>query len=1152
MVFSRTDNYTPLGATKLYGCWTQNVEKFDASSFYNWEQDNLPVHDLEERTHFLWEKAGYAPSTVNGLTFVVSSGATNQQIGCNSNVFQSVSAAVRALPEVIRFPVVIEIASFGNLGSLNLNGLQFTENGSLEIINRNAMKCNAGSSLNALEVAYYYTAKATADNSNIYSSYSYPSLIQSYDICATFSETSAVSISAQIFSAAPYDDARRTTGTHGFLMIPGYSDTYPAQQIMPYDRLYGMINSTTFYTTSIFQYTQTWRDYGQYNSTEVTPFDASCVDYISNTEVIVPQRSIDVLIGAIYNNYFESIQIKNCNGPIYIRNLFVHGELTRSYGFDIENCTLTLDNCAAARCVKAGFNIANSNITFVRGLYAYRNYGVGTLGNGTTRLTGNYRDFVRNEVYERLDSAAGLKSLNSNLLFSSNSDWENQVYATTFGSNPRNVSAGAFAIAFDRNYNGLHLINSNLYGLKPRVESNLFAVRDTGYLCAGNNVNAGILLENSNIFWDGRILASNNTKGIESKHSSLFVDNLAVRGNQRVGLVANNSEIYYNKNSYPNSILLEETAGVNYFSMWFEDNGQHIILDTSKFDVKDISGLASRAGTFRTSDNFWLNTKSTSISGVGQSPGIELFNSYAKLVGLFADRAVSKYLIDDPEKGSIISAKQNSRVVSQASKLIPSIIFGNTVPASLSRRKYNVALYAGDNSIVELNGPHYIESFGVNLMAENNSTIKIGPHLDKHGNLDISGWNLSDTGNHTTVELRSQRSCIVVDKNSLLEVKDLGDFRECWSQGALGATIISSSGVDYDTRQTSGYTYRGSLQFYPNPVEDNYPDTPGPLLAGLGAAFYHTDGGDTGDRNYFRTDAIFDPATAYQVSAASLGGWCVRILGNSIAKITNVNFPAGWWNTSGAIYDVSGELPGNPLCSRLFMWNIADNSQLNASYLSVSGLFPQDAGYYGPSSVWSSGTGGISYGAPAGTPDTSSLSVLDWFGGIALSALPKPNGTSPKLDFGFSPPENKGPFRLYVHTDPATTNLSLSADSNEYGYVNQLYAQGYNPAGNIYAPSSVSGVYASLVKWNGTSYVTSGFYYCSGFTPEAGHRIILDESAANTFANAKNGASAKSGRPRICTILLPYQTSVLGNSSTTKKWGKGLQSIQVFDLEKDN
>ena len=51
MAFSKTDIYTSSGSTPLYNAWTPYVSKFDTSTFYNWEQDNLPLYDLEERTY---------------------------------------------------------------------------------------------------------------------------------------------------------------------------------------------------------------------------------------------------------------------------------------------------------------------------------------------------------------------------------------------------------------------------------------------------------------------------------------------------------------------------------------------------------------------------------------------------------------------------------------------------------------------------------------------------------------------------------------------------------------------------------------------------------------------------------------------------------------------------------------------------------------------------------------------------------------------------------------------------------------------------------------------------------------------------------------------------------------------------------------------
>ena len=130
-----SDVYVSGGSNDLLVCWTDKVTKYDASSFYNWEQDNLPLHDLDERTHLLWEKLGHPTSALTGMSFIVSADATDS---CNPLYFTTLSACVNALPEVINCPILIEVASFGNLGGLNLSNKAFGPNGSLEIINRNS------------------------------------------------------------------------------------------------------------------------------------------------------------------------------------------------------------------------------------------------------------------------------------------------------------------------------------------------------------------------------------------------------------------------------------------------------------------------------------------------------------------------------------------------------------------------------------------------------------------------------------------------------------------------------------------------------------------------------------------------------------------------------------------------------------------------------------------------------------------------------------------------------------------------------------------------------------------------------------------------------------------------------------------------------
>jgi hypothetical protein len=262
------------------------------------------------------------------------------------------------------------------------------------------------------------------------------------------------------------------------------------------------------------------------------------------------------------------------------------------------------------------------------------------------------------------------------------------------------------------------------------------------------------------------------------------------------------------------------------------------------------------------------------------------------------------------------------------------------------------------------------------------------------------------------------------------------------------------------------------------------------------------------------------------------------------------------------------------------IWNIADTSRLNASYLSVSGLHPADTIYHGPSAFWVSSDGGAGYriasGAPVGTPDTGVLSVLDFFGaGSAVWTIPTgfsfnspfnryayitgSESTGEKINIGGAGINynmntkfqlggnqtfnNKGIFRIYW--SPKSSAKLLASDL--YGYTNgapsngtnfsgvvgpayQIFAQGYNCSAQLSAiippgRTEVSSLYPDLLKLvdaNGDGVAetlwTSGFYYCSEMLENNPTQCILDESASRAFANSQNASLGFSGRPKKVTI----------------------------------
>ena len=175
---------------------------------------------------------------------------------------------------------------------------------------------------------------------------------------------------------------------------------------------------------------------------------------------------------------------------------------------------------------------------------------------------------------------------------------------------------------------------------------------------------------------------------------------------------------------------------------------------------------------------------------------------------------------------------------------------------------------------------------------------------------------------------------------------------------------------------------------------------------------------------------------------ATQGGTCVRTSQDSVVNAINVHFPFGTNNTplDGTYYTTSGSD-----CDKLMIWNIADTSRLNASYLSVSGMWPSNSQYHGPSAIYCSSYNGTAagvagnipaYGAPTLTPDTGSLSVLDTFGAGSSVWLP-PSGTSVHV-----------PFNPFFPVSGATGKMFGSGFNDET--VSALVGAGINVSGTTY------------------------------------------------------------------------------------------------------
>jgi len=1162
-----SDVYVSGGSNNLLACWTDKVTKYDASSFYNWEQDNLPLHDLDERTHLLWEKLGHPTSALTGMSFIVSADATSS---CNPLYFTTLSSCIAALPEVINCPILIEVASFGNLGGLNLSNKAFGPNGALEIINRNSA------------FAFPKSLSATLDQ---YSRYTIDDDRTAYvdpTYASAFNPGGVMSIAAAANAASPCP-AHDHFDAHLFTKNESGNTIYISSGASVSDRISDprFVNPYVFVkrtdarknnrltaalSSTIDPWNTTATNYSGAANLRFTPFDKNNIDttydvstfnFLNDSEEVWghPFGTDTVEHAAMSFSYFNKldyIKVDNCRGPVYIRNFNVDGEYSVDKGIEVTNSKVSLERTSISRCNKAGLYISNSEVDVLRGIICYRNY------ENTEGSRVGIPFESKRLAYKTLESyGAGIYSNNSTLNFKDTYDRDIEKSIQASGSahyedynTARKILSGIYGdpsthktiptpsrealTCFSRNDIGIHAVNSLITGGRTELVGSSTggnsSWNDATDICSELNTEAGVLLENSVLDYSGRISVDGNYFGLDSKNSKISVDTLNTRFNQSTGLKLNDSSMAYNKNLYA-SFHLGQAAniGPEIYSegqLGFFTNGQDITCDNSTIRPVYTSSMPSIYGMFYASGAFGREDNSDKLL-----PSVHL-------KGESDVDFIHSHMVRDPGAGNtssaqyglLVHAEDQSTFTTRGSSQYANIFLGPTT----RNDSVNVAgLYAENGSNIKIQGPTTIGRFGVDVLAEDNSNIEITPHQTNNGSLLVSAFDLSSGDNHTMVELHSTRACLVANRNSNILMENLGDYQNFWENGAYGSAITAS--YDYANSDYTTYTSGGYIQFYPNANVDDADVVANPTNVQVAAYAFETDGPSVAPRYLIHT-------IGNDVSDTSTGGMCVRAVENSLVQANNVHFPATWPNPSSVVYDLQGDdpLPG-PNCSRLFIWNIADNSLLKASYLSVSGLHPRDSGYYGPSGVW----GNTVSGAPSSTPDTSSLSILDYYGQNTVS------------EFGKATAENFGAFRLYFSTDPAANFLAASGTNKLDGFARQVFAQGYNFSGNLIASSSddfeASSQYISVLKRDENGDIhPSGFYYASAMVASPNTvKAVLDDSALNTFANAKHNTVGKSGLAKVVEGY--YATSAFGGDSYNEyTYGTGLASINNFDLKKDN
>ena len=1154
-----SDVYVSGGSNNLLVCWTDKVTKYDASSFYNWEQDNLPLHDLDERTHLLWEKLGHPTSALTGMSFIVSGDATDS---CNPLFFTTLSSCINALPEVINCPILIEVASFGNLGGLNLSNKAFGPNGALEIINRNS--------------AFAYP-RSVSSTKNEYNDISYDTDYGAYGLASSVNAAGYILVCKDENNAAigPYpaaDHVYATTLTKdsfgnpfnvasGTLVSQKYREDTRfknpyvfARRIdgRKFNRLTASLSSTgdpwTLAGDYVSSLTFNFEPFDKDRTTEKDTYDVSTYNFISDSEEAWGNTAAgppnDPDYGAMSFSYFNSleyIKVNECNGPVYIRNFNVDGQHSVDRGIEINNSKVNLERCSVSRCNKAGLHAENSEVNILRGIVAFRNYEL----IGSTRTGTPFAE--KRLAYKTQDSyGAGIYANNSTINFKSTYDRDIEksiqasgslhyigYYGCTFtaGQTAGIVPAPSLEAltCLSRNDIGIHAVNSKITGGRTELGGISTRIWNDGMqLFSELNTEAGIKLENSVLDYSGRLLLDGNYFGLDSANSKVSVDTLAARYNQSTGINLTNSEFIYNKDLYGGYLhaYLDSVETYKESQVACITNGQDIASDNSIIRPLYTSSMPSIYKMIYASGCFGKDENSDKLL-----PSIHLKgNTDADLISTHLERLTTG-VTSTAQYGLLARVEDNSTLTMRGTENYANIVIGPNTRAT----NINVAgLYASNGSTIKLQGPTSLVNLGVDVLAEDNSNIEITPHQSSNGALLVSSFDLSRGDNHTMVELHSTRACLVANRNSNILMENVGNYVGHWAAGAYGSSITLPQ--DYSETALGTYASGGFIQFYPNANVD----------AAAAVANEKINIPVDGLRYQFAPDSApipfsFARNTVTDASAITTGGMCVRAVENSLVQANNVHFPATWDIASSVIYDLDGTAPlDGPRCSRTFIWNIADGSLLKASYISISGFHPRDSGYVGPSGVWSTGD------VPSGTPDTGTVPVLDYYG----HSTANPYGKSVSA-------ENFGAFRLYFSVDPATNFMVASGTNDLDGWARQVFAQGYNFSGNLIASgnadaSSTDNHIGVLQKQADDSIAASGFYYASAMlaTPNT-VKAVLDDSALNTFANAKHNTVGKSGLGKV--VQGYYATSAFGGDSYNKYgYGLGLASINNFDLKKDN
>lgn len=1058
------NNFNLVSGTDILDLDFKDSYLYDASSFYNYEQDNIPIERLIGRTELLHQFQGFPGVTGKEVTMTLSSVADH-----SLGIYDNMDDIVSRIPQRLTFPLYIELCDYGYLGELNLDGISTVGDGQLHI---NNVLHSFDSSATVTIVGAAASPAGTVSSPGGFNT----SVARDYMEAASSVRT----------GGTLFDNSQFTAG-NGRMFASKFTDTEHETDRM---HLYTLMDfSGSVGASNIISGVP----YASAVDNTISGYDFEAKEKAGSGDSLETARDVIAVTDRaalnVYGNYFTGAVIRNCHGNIKLTGICIDGasgddstgsKLTHNTvdGFQIISSDIILEHAATSRCRETGFYIKNSDIGILGSMIGYRIY---------EKDSGAARSDTKDSV--------GLRAVNSNL---------------TFTDEALGVAADAdfnrFLVAFSRNDVGISLELSKVNG-GVRVSTGKGnaggADETTSVIQTYQNTNKGICLDYSEVSFLGRLDSFNNKIGLKAVNSTVNVPQFTFDDNQEEGVFLDNSILTYGYrfDELPSADRLDGGAAeaLNKGSYHVSHNGVNLKVTRSSQVKPYYTGTSSLPDYI----GLWTGHNGASLDGAmtnhGSKTGLMFDepmimvtnNSFVEILNAaFKADAVA------PVRGKCIFVAGNSKAElrgSTVSRLIASLepdSSGDFTASGLNHSFQSTAFAADHNSEIEISGPTKISRFGICVLAENNSHATFNTPLSEGGYTPaINKYDLTTSGNQTQVELHATRACVVVNKNSGLNMRNVGGTASS-TDTTTDARYNDGSWADLNLSSVwNGVQDQAYIQFYPNPFTSSIAgegfheaDVAAPYsrtarLVASGSEETMTGGGmvvRAVQGSYVDVDSVnFNfsmPASSVSGVICNLSGlgiegsglveWGSAVAASDVGykvvadvapgvdpytgkplfdsggsrgytTIFSADMALSSYSSSGYVDPCSGYYDPSSMGSKLQLWNISDNSRINVSNVRINTGDPraisEASGYHGPLGKWPNGV------------------ALDYFG--KFGAATTYNG-----DDAF---RNMGIFRLMLgHRADLKTMYAASAAQSGSGIItigrdtggypiDQINSQGY-------------------------------------------------------------------------------------------------------------